>query len=76
MIGLLFSPLGRYIVIGGVLLVALTGVYFKIRADAVEDMKAKAQADIIERTKDALDAANSVNLTPERLRESDGHRRD
>jgi hypothetical protein len=76
MIGLLFSPLGRYIVIGGVILVALTGVYFKIRADAVEDMKAKAQADIIERTKDALDAANSVNLTPERLRESDGHRRD
>jgi hypothetical protein len=76
MIGLLFSPLGRYIVIGGMILVALTGVYFKIRADAVEDMKAKAQADIIERTKDALDAANSVNLTPERLRESDGHRRD
>lgn len=76
MISLLFSPLGRYIVIGGVILVALTGVYFKIRADAVEDMKAKAQADIIERTKDALDAANSVNLTPERLRESDGHRRD
>jgi hypothetical protein len=39
-------------------------------------MKAKAQADIIERTKDALDAANSVNLDPERLRDSDGHRRD
>jgi len=76
MIGLLLSPLGRYIVIGGVVFIALAGVYFKIRADAVEDMKAKAQADIIERTKDALDAANSVNLTPERLRESDGHRRD
>jgi len=76
MIGLLFSPLGRYIVIGGVVFIALAGVYFKIRADAVEDMKAKAQADIIERTKDALDAANSVNLAPERLRESDGHRRD
>lgn len=76
MIGLLFSPLGRYIVIGGVILMVLAGVYFKIRADAVEDMKAKAQADIIERTKDALDAANSVNLSPDRLRDSDGHRRD
>lgn len=76
MIGLLFSPLGRYIVIGGVVFMVLAGVYFKIRADAVEDMKAKAQADIIERTKDALDAASAVNLTPERLRESDGHRRD
>jgi hypothetical protein len=76
MIGLLFSPLGRYIVIGGIIFVALAGVYFKIRADAIEDMKAKAQADIIERTKDALDAASSVDLNPERLRESDGHRRD
>lgn len=76
MIGLLFSPLGRYIVIGGIIFVALAGVYFKIRADAIEDMKAKAQADIIERTKDALDAASSVDLNPERLRDSDGHRRD
>lgn len=76
MIGLLFSPLGRYIAIGGIIFVALAGVYFKIRADAIEDMKAKAQADIIERTKDALDAASSVDLNPERLRESDGHRRD
>jgi hypothetical protein len=76
MIGLLFSPLGRYLLIGGVILMALGGVYLKIRADAIEDMKAKAQADIIERTKDALDAASSVNLSPERLRESDGHRRD
>jgi hypothetical protein len=76
MTALLFTPLGRYIAIGGVILVALFGVYFKIRADAVEDMKAQAQADIIERTKDALDAANSVNLDPERLRDTDGHRRD
>jgi hypothetical protein len=76
MIALLFSPLGRYIAIGGIILVALFSVYLKIRADAIEDMKARAQADIIERTKDALDAASSVNLNPERLRESDGHRRD
>ena len=76
MIALLFTPLGRYITIGGGILVVLFGVYLKIRADAVADMKAAAQADIIERTKDALDAANSVDLSPERLRESDGHRRD
>jgi hypothetical protein len=76
MIALLFTPLGRYIAIGGVVLVALFGVYLKIRASAIEDLKAKAQADIIERTKDALDAASSVDLTPERLRDTDGHRRD
>ena len=76
MITLLFSPLGRYIAIGGVVLAVLLGVYLKIKADVVNDIKAKAQADIIERTKDALDAANSVDLNPERLRDSDGHRRD
>ncbi len=76
MIPLFFTPLGRYITISGGILVILVGIYLKIRADAVEGMKARAQSDIIERTKDALDAANSVNLDPERLRDTDGHRRD
>lgn len=76
MIALLFTPLGRYITIGGGILVILFGIYLKIRADAVEDIKARAQSDIIERTKDALDAANTVNLNPERLRDNDGNRRD
>ena len=76
MIPLFFTPLGRYITIGGGILVTLFGIYLKIRADAVEDIKARAQSDIIERTKDALDAANTVNLNPERLRDNDGNRRD
>ena len=76
MISLFFSPLGRYVTIGGSILVILLGIYLKIRADAVDGMKARAQSDIIERTKDALDAANSVNLNPERLRDNDGNRRD
>lgn len=76
MIPLLFTPLGRYIALGGIFLIAIFGLYLKVRSDAVEDMKAKAQADIIERTKDALDAAGSVDLNPERLRDTDGHRRD
>jgi hypothetical protein len=76
MIPLFFTPLGRYITIGGGILVILFGIYLKIRADAVEDIKARAQSDIIERTKDALDAANTVNLNPERLRDNDGNRRD
>ena len=76
MIPLFFTPLGRYITMGGGILVILVGIYLKIRADAVEGMKARAQSDIIERTKDALDAANAVNLNPERLRDNDGNRRD
>ena len=61
MISLFFSPLGRYVTMGGGILVILVGIYLKIRADAVEGMKARAQ---------------SVNLDPERLRDTDGHRRD
>jgi len=76
MIALLFTPLGRYIAIGGVLFLTLFGVYLKIKKDAIADMRAKAQTDVIERTKDALDAASSVDLNPERLRDTDGHRRD
>ena len=76
MISLFFTPLGRYITMGGSILVILVGIYLKIRADAVDGMKARAQSDIIERTKDALDAANAVNLNPERLRDNDGNRRD
>jgi len=76
MIPLFFTPLGRYITISGGILVILVGIYLKIRADAVEGMKARAQSDIIERTKDALDAANAVNLNPERLRDNDKNRRD
>lgn len=76
MISLFFTPLGRYITIGGGILFILFGVYLKIRVDAVADMKARAQADILERTQNALDAANAVDLNLERLRDTDGHRRD
>lgn len=76
MIGLLFSPLGRYILIGGVLIVALGGVYVKIRSDAINEIKAQATADALKRTQDAIAAGDAAAVSPDRLLQNDGHRRD
>jgi hypothetical protein len=76
MIGLLFSPLGRYILIGGVLIVALGGVYVKIRSDAINEIKAQATADALKRTQDAIAAGDAAAVSPDRLLQDDGHRRD
>ena len=76
MIGLLFSPLGRYLSVAVFVVVTLGGVYFKIRADAVREVEAAATADILRRTQDAIRASDAVDVSPDRVRESDGHRRD
>lgn len=76
MIAFLFSPLGRYIMVGGVILMAVFAAYHKVRSDAVREAAQKAQEDVLRRTKDALDRGNSVDVSPERLRDNDGHRRD
>ena len=76
MITLLFSPLGRYILIGGVVLAALGGVYFKIRSDAVAEITAAAQADALRRVQNAISAGDNAAVSPDRLLESDGHKRD
>jgi len=76
MIGLLFSPLGRYILIGGIVIVALGGVYVKIRSDAINEVKAQATSDALKRTQDAIAAGDAAAVSPDRLLENDGHRRD
>ena len=76
MFSLLFSPIGRYVAIGAVVLIVLGGVYAKIRADAVAEIEAAATADALKRTQDAVRAGDAVNLTPDKLRQSDGHSRD
>lgn len=76
MIGLLFSPLGRYIVLGGVLIVLAGAAYVKIRSDAIAEIEARATADALERVQGAFRAGESVDLSAERLRDNDGHRRD
>jgi hypothetical protein len=76
MIGLLFSPLGRYILIGGIVIVVLGGVYVKIRSDAVNEIKAQATSEALKRVQDAIAAGDAAAVTPDRLLENDGHRRD
>lgn len=76
MIGLLFSPLGRYILIGGVVIMVLGGVYLKIRADAIAEVQAAATADALKRVQNAITAGDAAAIGPDRLLENDGHRRD
>jgi hypothetical protein len=76
MITLLFSPLGRYMVIGGVLLMVLSGIYVKIRHDAVFEYQAKATSETLKRTQDAIAAGDAAAVSPDRLLDNDGHRRD
>ena len=76
MFSLLFTPIGRYAVIGAAILIILGGIYFKIRADAVADIEVAAQADVLRRTENAIRSGDSLKLTPDRLREPDSNERD
>jgi hypothetical protein len=76
LIALLFSPLGRYIAFGGFALLALVSAYLWIRADAVSDYKTQGVQDALERVQRSHRAGESIDVSPERLRDDDGHRRD
>jgi len=72
---LLFTPLGRYLAIGAVVVMVLGGIYFKIRADAVAEIEAAALADALRRTENAVNAGSAVDVRPERLRDDDPNER-
>ena len=76
MFSLLFTPLGRYIAIAGVVLLALVGAYVKIRSDAIAEIEAKATADALGRVQDAVRAGDAVDVSSGGLLKNDGHRRD
>jgi high-affinity K+ transport system ATPase subunit B len=73
---LLFTPIGRYAAIAVVIALTLTGIYYKIRRDAVAEIEAAATADVLRRTRNAVGAADALDLSPDRVREPDQHRRD
>ena len=76
MFSLLFTPLGRYAIAGVVILMTLTGIYYKIRRDAVAEIEAAALADVLRRTQNAVRAGDAVDVSPYGLLKSDGHKRD
>jgi len=75
-LSLLLTPVGRYVVGAAITLVILSGIYWKIRADAVSGVEAAAQSDVLRRTENALKASDALDLTPDRLRQHDKHERD
>ena len=76
MFSLLFTPLGRYLAIAFAAVIILSGVYFKIRSDAIAEVEAKATADALRRVENAVRAGDAVDVSPDGLFKSDGHRRD
>ena len=76
MIAFLLTPIGRYVAIAVVVAMALSGVYYKIRADAIAEVEAAAQADVLRRTQNAIHAGDNVADDPAKLRERDKHQRD
>ena len=76
MFSLLFTPVGRYLAMAAVVVVVLGGVYFKIRSDAIAEVEAKATADALRRVGNAVTAGDAVNVNPDRVRDTDGHKRD
>ena len=76
MFSLLFTPVGRYAIIA-MLVIGLTScVYLKIRADAAAEVKAAATADVLRRTQNAIGASDALDLSLDRVRDPDKHRRD
>ncbi len=75
MFSLLFTPVGRYLAMAAAVVVVLGGIYFKIRADAIAEVEAAAMADVLRRTQNAVTAGDAVDVTPDGLLKSDGHRR-
>lgn len=76
MIPFLFTPIGRYITIAVVAFLVLAGIYVKIRAEAVADYKAEATQEVLERTQNAIRAGDGALISPDRLLQDDGHKRD
>jgi hypothetical protein len=73
---LLFTPFGRYLAIGGLIVMVVFGAYMKIRSDAIAEVEAAATADVLRRTQDAVRAGDAVDVSPDGLLKSDGHKRD
>lgn len=76
MLSLLFSPLGRYVAIAIVALMFVSYGIHSIKEGAKAELEAAARADVLRRTQDAIRAGDAVDTSPDRVRESDGHKRD
>ena len=76
MFSLLFSPLGRYLLLGAAIVMVALGIYGKIRADAVAEVEAAAVSDVLRRTENAVKAGDAVDVSADGVRKPDAYTRD
>ena len=74
MIAFLLTPLGRYIAMGVIVIMALYGIYWKIGSDAVTAYQAKETAQSLEKVDEAVKAGDRIDVIdadPNKLRSPD-----
>ena len=71
MIPFLFTPIGRYLALGAIAIAVMGGLYWKIRSDAIEYERARRAQIELERLRDAITAGDSVDVSPDGLRNPD-----
>ena len=71
MIPFLFTPIGRYLALGAIVIAVVGGLYWKIRSDAIEYERARRAQFELERLRDAITAGDSVDVSPDGLRNPD-----
>ncbi len=69
------SPIMRWAAAILGVLAAVAAIYGRGRKDAKQKIEAENNADVLNRTQNAIAAGDAVSSDPERLRENDGHRR-
>ncbi len=76
MFNFFLSPIGKYVAIT-MLVLGLTGyVIYQIRQDAIDDIQLETTKDELRRIGNAVTSGDAVNTSPDRVRDTDGHKRD
>ena len=76
MLDFFLTPIGKYALILMLAIGLTSSVIYKIRADAIAKIEAQATADALRRTQNAINSGDAVDVSPDGLLKSDGHRRD
>lgn len=76
MLDFFLTPIGKYALILMLAIGLTSSVIYKIRADSIAKIEAQATADALRRTQNAINSGDAVDVSPDGLLKSDGHRRD
>lgn len=76
MISLLFHPWTKYVVLMMLAIGLTTYGIHSLKQEAVKEVEHKATVDALRRVENAVRSGDAVDVSPDGLRKSDGHRRD